>query len=126
MYKLGRLAEPMGTTWLATSADGLGPLLAQLERDRSEQEVSVVQATALVPDRGAFVPLASREDAAALFLADVVVIWSDRLVEGYEQLLVDDLTQACFVAGESKTADIEQRLVSGVHGPAECIFVTVQ
>lgn len=116
----------MGATWLASSLADLESLIKRLSREHPDRRLSVVEATALVPGRGAFVPLGSREEAAALFLAEVVVIWSERAVESYDQLLAADLVQACFVAGESKTADIEQRLVSGVHGPAECFFVAVQ
>ena len=69
---------------------------------------------------------------AALFLAARVVI----VVA--EQTLVDDLHQAyelidpraesfgVFVAGPSKTADIEQSLVIGAHGPKELTLVLVR
>ena len=68
---------------------------------------------------------------AALFLATRVVIVID------EKDLVDDLHQAyeridvrrhafgAFIAGPSKTADIEQSLVIGAHGPKELTLVLV-
>jgi L-lactate dehydrogenase complex protein LldG len=69
---------------------------------------------------------------AALFLAARVVIVV------HERSLVDDLHQAyeridprrsaygVFVAGPSKTADIEQALVVGAHGPRELTLVLVR
>lgn len=116
----------MGCSWITTDAVELQALFDRLAAERADREVSFIEATALVPGRGAFVALATRADAAELLLAETVVLWSRRSVDGYEELLGEELIQACFVAGESKTADIEQQLVSGVHGPAECIFVAVQ
>ncbi len=47
-------------------------------------------------------------------------------MESYEEALAGEFSQACFVSAESKTADIEKKLISGVHGPKECIFVEIQ
>jgi len=116
----------MGTSWITTTPAELQPVLDRIRDERPGREVAFVEAAAVVPERGAFVKLADREAAEVLFLSEVVVIWSRRAVDDYEELLAGELVQACFVAGESKTADIEQQLVSGVHGPAECIFVAVQ
>ncbi len=92
-------------------------------RDRS---VAVIAAAALVPETGGFVQLKNREDAEALFLSDVVILVSSTTAPDYESLLNGELDQACFVTAESQTADIEKKLISGVHGPEVCVLVEVQ
>jgi L-lactate dehydrogenase complex protein LldG len=96
-------------------------------------EVLVCDAVLGVAENGA-VWIASSNDRlrAALFLAARVVV----LVKEWE--LVDDLHAAyaridvrahpfgAFVAGPSKTADIEQSLVIGAHGPKALSIVVVR
>jgi L-lactate dehydrogenase complex protein LldG len=69
---------------------------------------------------------------AALFLAArvVIVVRDDRLVDdlhrAYERIDVRANCYGAFVAGPSKTADIEQALVVGAHGPKELTLVLVR
>jgi L-lactate dehydrogenase complex protein LldG len=69
---------------------------------------------------------------AALFLAASVVIVAaeedlvDDLHEAYERIDVRAHPFGAFVAGPSKTADIEQALVIGAHGPKELTLVLVR
>ena len=102
-------------------------------RDLAALEVLVCDTTLGVAENGA-VWIASSSDRlrAALFLAARVVI----VVR--EEDLVDDLHAAyaridvrahpfgTFVAGPSKTADIEQSLVIGAHGPKALSLVVVR
>jgi len=102
-------------------------------RDLAALEVLVCDTTLGVAENGA-VWIASSSDRlrAALFLAARVVI----VVR--EEDLVDDLHAAyaridvrahpfgTFVAGPSKTADIEQSLVIGAHGPKALSMVVVR
>lgn len=68
---------------------------------------------------------------AALFLATRVVIVVDRatvvptLHEAYARLDVRANPFGVFIAGPSKTADIEQSLVIGAHGPKELTMIIV-
>jgi len=69
---------------------------------------------------------------AALFLAASVVIvvpeeqLVDDLHQAYERLDVRAHPYGAFIAGPSKTADIEQSLVIGAHGPKELTLVLVR
>ncbi|MFL5619121.1 MAG: lactate utilization protein C, partial [Gemmatimonadaceae bacterium] len=69
---------------------------------------------------------------AALFLASRVLIvvreglLVDDLHQAYERLDVRSNSFGAFVAGPSKTADIEQSLVVGAHGPKELTLVVVR
>jgi L-lactate dehydrogenase complex protein LldG len=68
---------------------------------------------------------------AALFLAArvVIVIAEAQLIadlhQAYERLDVRAHTFGAFISGPSKTADIEQSLVIGAHGPKELTLVLV-
>lgn len=86
-----------------------------------------------VAENGA-VWIASRDPVlrAALFLAARVVIvvgeadLVDDLHEAYARIDVRAQAFGAFVAGPSKTADIEQALVIGAHGPKELTLVLVR
>jgi len=69
---------------------------------------------------------------AALFLAARVIIvvaegdLVDDLHQAYERIDVASHSFGVFVAGPSKTADIEQSLVVGAHGPKELTLIVVR
>jgi L-lactate utilization protein LutC len=77
-------------------------------------------------DTGSVVLAASREEPRARSLLPAVhvsLLAEDRILPGLPELfeaLGDDLPSAlAIVTGPSRSADIEQQLVVGVHGPGE-------
>lgn len=85
-----------------------------------------------VAENGAvWIPASHAGNRAALFLATNVMIVLDRdcivpdLHAAYERLNVGAEPFGTFVGGPSKTADIEQALVIGAHGPKELTIVLV-
>jgi L-lactate dehydrogenase complex protein LldG len=105
---------------------------AAIRAIRANAELGVVICEALlgVAENGAvWLPLSRLGDRAATFLADRVVIVLDResivsdMHRAYEQ--IDPRAEAfgTFMAGPSKTADVEQSLVIGAHGPRRVTVV---
>lgn len=116
----------MATEWHVVPAPRLNHFIEKLRNRFSGKSFSVVESSGFVQGTGAFVPLKAKENAENLFLSEVVVILCKNRQESYETALTGDFLQACFVSAESKTADIEKKLISGVHGPKECVFVEIQ
>ncbi len=116
----------MATEWHHVAQAQFDNFMEKLKARFSGQSVSVVESAGFIPDTGAFVEIKNQQDAEILFLCEIVVILCRNRQESYEEALKGGFTQACFVSAESKTADIEKKLISGVHGPKECIFVEIQ
>jgi L-lactate dehydrogenase complex protein LldG len=77
-------------------------------------------------DTGSVVLAASRDEPRARSLlpfSHVTVVDADRILPGLEELfdrVGDDLPSAlAIVTGPSRSADIEQKLAVGVHGPGD-------
>jgi L-lactate dehydrogenase complex protein LldG len=101
--------------------------------DLASLDVLVCESSLGVAENGA-VWIATTDSLlrAALFLAARVVIivreesLVDDLHQAYERIDVRHTSYGAFVAGPSKTADIEQALVVGAHGPKELTLVLVR
>ena len=101
--------------------------------DLDSLDVLVCESSLGVAENGAvWIATADTMLRAALFLAArvVIVVREDRLVDdlhrAYERIDVRANCYGAFVAGPSKTADIEQALVVGAHGPKELTLVLVR
>jgi L-lactate dehydrogenase complex protein LldG len=95
-------------------------------------EVLVCKGVVGVAENGAvWLPQSRVVHRAAPFLTQhlVIVLDSDAIVrdmhEAYARIRVDEEAFGVFVAGPSKTADIEQILVIGAHGPRSLTVLLV-
>gem|GEM_PF-2040244 len=115
----------MATYWHTTKRQNLTEKLKEIEA--SFEDCAIVKAYAIVKGEGAFVLLNSRKEAEKTLLHNTLIIYSEKTVNSYESLLGElDFSHAVFISAESKTADIEKKLISGVHGAKECHFVVVK
>ncbi len=85
-------------------------------------------------DTGSLVMLASPAEARLISLlppVHIAVVPVDRLLSGLDELFTllplpaEQTSSMVFITGPSRTADIEQILVRGVHGPGEVHVVIV-
>jgi len=86
-------------------------------------------------DTGSLVMISSQEEARMVSLlppAHIAVLPASRLLTGLDELYTilpkpaDQTSSMVFITGPSRTADIEQILVRGVHGPGEIHVVIVE
>jgi L-lactate dehydrogenase complex protein LldG len=101
-------------------------------RQLDDLDLFVCAAAFGVAENGAvWLPMPRRAERAALFLATTVIVVLARatvvsdLHVAYAMLDLATQPFGVFVAGPSKTADIEQSLVIGAHGPKQLIVVLV-
>jgi L-lactate utilization protein LutC len=97
-------------------------------------EFGITSADYALADTGTLVMLASPEDARLVSLlppVHVAVLPRNRLLSGLDELLellprpAEQTSSMVLITGPSRTADIEQILVRGVHGPGSIHVVLV-
>lgn len=98
--------------------------------DLARVDVCVCEGTLGVAENGAvWVTESQMGHRAAPFLSQhlVLLLEADRLVdtmrEAYGRIRIDQEGFAAWIAGPSKTADIEQSLVIGAHGPRSVLVL---
>lgn len=100
----------------------------------AQVDVGITGADYALADTGTFVMLSSSDEARLISLlppAHIAIFPRNRLLSGLDELLQraprpSDLTSAMvLITGPSRTADIEQILVRGVHGPGEVHAIIV-
>jgi len=93
-------------------------------------DLAVIEAQFAVAENGAvWVKNEKNKHRALYFLAKqlLIIVKKENIVdtmhEAYEQIEFDKTSFGLFISGPSKTADIEQSLVIGAHGPtAACVL----
>jgi L-lactate dehydrogenase complex protein LldG len=107
---------------------------SQLRELCASAEVGITSADYALADTGTLVMLSSPQEARMISLlppAHIAVVPGERILTGLDELFSilpnpAALTSSMvLITGPSRTADIEQILVRGVHGPGEITIVAV-
>ena len=127
------LLERLGILSLP-EVETLGGSVGQIRAACAGADIGITSAEYGLCDTGALVVLASHEEsrlASLLPVVHVTVLPADRILTGLDELftvLPDPAALSAsmvLIGGPSRTADIEQILTLGVHGPRELHLVLV-
>lgn len=97
-------------------------------------DIGITSADYALADTGTLVMLASPREARLVSLLPpmhIAVVPQDRILTGLDELFsvlprpADQTSSMVLITGPSRTADIEQILVRGVHGPGQICVVIV-
>jgi L-lactate utilization protein LutC len=108
--------------------------LAELREVCARVDIGITSADYALGDTGTLVTIASPAEARLMSLlppAHVAVVPKERMLTGLDELFTilprpAELTSSMvLITGPSRTADIEQILVRGVHGPGQVTVVIV-
>lgn len=97
-------------------------------------DIGITSADYALADTGTLVMLASPREARLVSLlppVHIAVVPQDRILTGLDELFsvllrpADQTSSMVLITGPSRTADIEQILVRGVHGPGQICVVIV-
>jgi L-lactate utilization protein LutC len=106
----------------------------QLREACSTADIGITSADYVLADTGTLVMLSSPQEARLISLLPPIhlaVFSRERILSGLDELMAllplpaEQTSAMVFITGPSRTADIEQILVRGVHGPGEIYAVIV-
>ena len=137
----GKTAVASNATFLAecgiTSLDGVRSGITDREELRrlcATCDIGITSADYALADTGTLVMIASPQEARLVSLlppAHLAVVPRDRILTGLDELFTilpapaEATSSMVLITGPSRTADIEQILVRGVHGPGQITVVIV-
>jgi L-lactate dehydrogenase complex protein LldG len=107
---------------------------SELRRLCAATDVGITSADYALADTGTLVMLSSPHEARLISLlppAHIAVVPSGRILSGLDELFAtvplpaEQTSSMVLITGPSRTADIEQILVRGVHGPGKLAVVVV-
>lgn len=132
---LAQIPEYASARRIASLVPGLGNVDLTAVKDPHELhdvDFCVIPAELGVAESGAcWITDHGRANRAVCYLAQhiAIVVRGDTLVhnlhEAYERITLPSRGFTMFLSGPSKTADIEQALVIGAHGPRSCTVLVV-
>ena len=97
-------------------------------------DVGITSADYVLADTGTLVMIASPQEARLVSLlppAHIAVVPKERILTGLDELFsllprpAEQTSSMVLITGPSRTADIEQILVRGVHGPGQIMAIVV-
>jgi L-lactate dehydrogenase complex protein LldG len=106
----------------------------QLREYCATVDIGITSADYALADTGTLVMLSSPQEARLISLlppAHIAVVPQGRILSGLDELFTllpkpaEQTSSMVLITGPSRTADIEQILVRGVHGPGEITVVVV-
>lgn len=137
----GKTAIASNSTYLSecgiTALPGVRSGITDREELRSlcaSADVGITSADYALGDTGTLVMIASPQEARMVSLlppAHIAVVPRDRILSGLDELFsllpnpAEVTSSMVLITGPSRTADIEQILVRGVHGPGKLTVVVV-
>jgi L-lactate utilization protein LutC len=125
--------EEYGIAALAGVCHGLRDL-ASLKSACASADLGITSCDYALADTGTLVMIASPQEARMVSLlppAHVAIVPKEKILAGLDELFTllplpsDAASSMVLITGPSRTADIEQILVRGVHGPGEVHIVVV-